>query len=188
MGSIEAFYQANMECIKKSNMGMGYNSFCDRDSNVYIMPRYLPPTLVSDAVITDSVIGDGCILNESRKVSGGISYFSRCKIKGTVVGMRTKIRNGAIIEDSVIMGSDVYQIEDADEGSIEGIPIGIGENSQIRKAIADKNARIGEMSRYMINKDNVEEGDREANSYIISGGILVALRSAKIPDTASYEI
>ncbi|XP_022765856.1 inactive glucose-1-phosphate adenylyltransferase small subunit 2, chloroplastic, partial [Durio zibethinus] len=165
MRSIEAFYQANMECVKKSNMG--YN-FCDRDSPVYTMPRCLPPTLVSDAVITDSVIGDGCILN-------------RCKIKRSVVGMRTKIGDGAIIEDSVIMGSDVYQIEDGHESSIEGIPMGIGENTQIRKAIIDKNARIGKNVK-IINKDNVEEGDREANGYVISGGIMVLLRSAEIPD------
>ncbi|XWS55455.1 hypothetical protein CRYUN_Cryun09bG0001600 [Craigia yunnanensis] len=162
MRSIEAFYQANMECIKKSNVG--YN-FCDRDYHVYTKPRYLPPTLVSDAVITDSVIGDGCILN-------------RCKIKGTVVGMRTKIGDGAIIEDSVIMGSDVYQIEDTHESSI---PIGIGENTEIRKAIVDKNARIGKNVK-IINKNNVEEGDRETNGYIISGGIMVVLGSAEIPN------
>ncbi|XWS55454.1 hypothetical protein CRYUN_Cryun09bG0001600 [Craigia yunnanensis] len=202
MRSIEAFYQANMECIKKSNVGYKSvlylpgkpestimrarhllnvslitgshkltktssfdSSFCDRDYHVYTKPRYLPPTLVSDAVITDSVIGDGCILN-------------RCKIKGTVVGMRTKIGDGAIIEDSVIMGSDVYQIEDTHESSI---PIGIGENTEIRKAIVDKNARIGKNVK-IINKNNVEEGDRETNGYIISGGIMVVLGSAEIPN------
>ncbi|EOY06977.1 Glucose-1-phosphate adenylyltransferase [Theobroma cacao] len=171
MRSIEAFYQANMECIKKSDMG--YN-FYDRDSPVYTMPRYLPPTIISDAVITDSVIGDGCILN-------------RCKIKGTVVGMRTKVGDGAIVEDSVIMGSDIYQIEDGHESGLAveekgiGIPIGIGENTQIRKAIVDKNARIGKNVK-IINRDNVEEGGREADGYIISGGIMVILRSAEIPD------
>ncbi|KAK8315794.1 hypothetical protein V6Z11_D01G267000 [Gossypium hirsutum] len=169
MRSIEAFYQANMECIKKLNTG--YN-FCDRDSPVYTIPRNLPPTVVNDAMITDSVIGDGCILN-------------RCKIKSTVVGMRTKIRDGAIIEDSVIMGSDVYQIEDGRESSIKStsVPIGIGENTEIRKAIVDKNARIGKNVK-IINKDNVEEGDREANGYIISGRIMVVLRSAEIPDNS----
>lgn len=36
----------------------------------------------------------------------------------------------------------------------------------------------------IINKDNVEEGDREANGYIISGRIMVVLRSAEIPDNS----
>ncbi|XP_058184223.1 inactive glucose-1-phosphate adenylyltransferase small subunit 2, chloroplastic isoform X3 [Rhododendron vialii] len=60
MRSIEAFYDANMESTKKANMG--YN-FYDKDSPLYTLPRNLPPSLVTDAVITDSVIGDGCILN-----------------------------------------------------------------------------------------------------------------------------
>lgn len=34
----------------------------------------------------------------------------------------------------------------------------------------------------MINKDNVQEGNMEANGYIISGGITVVIRSAVIPD------
>ncbi|KAK4857342.1 hypothetical protein QYF36_027071 [Acer negundo] len=161
MRSIQAFYQANMECIKKSNMR--YN-FYDRDSPIYTMPRCLPPSLVSDAVISDSVIGDGCILN-------------KCKIKRSIVGMRTRIEDGVVIEDSVIMGSDIYQKED----DSQNIPIGIGENTQIRKAIIDKNARIGKNVK-IINKDNVQEADREANGYIVSGGIVVLLRAAQIAD------
>ncbi|KAK0570902.1 hypothetical protein LWI29_008174 [Acer saccharum] len=129
MRSIQAFYQANMECIKKSNMR--YN-FYDRDSPLYTMPRCLPPSLVSDAVISDSVIADGCILNQK-------------------------------------------------EDDAQNIPIGIGENTQIRKAIIDKNARIGKNVK-IINKDNVQEGDREANGYIVSGGIVVLLRAAQIAD------
>jgi len=34
----------------------------------------------------------------------------------------------------------------------------------------------------IINKDNVQERNREANGYIISGGIVVVLESAVIPD------
>ncbi|XP_044466978.1 inactive glucose-1-phosphate adenylyltransferase small subunit 2, chloroplastic isoform X2 [Mangifera indica] len=169
MRSIEAFYQANMECIKKSNIR--YN-FYDRDSPVYTMPRCLPPSLIRDAEISDSVIGDGCIIN-------------RCKIKGAIVGMRTRIGDGAAIQDSVIMGSDIYQKNDIEssgnEGQAKATPVGIGEDTQIRKAIIDKNARIGK-NVMIINKDNVHEGDREGNGYIISGGIVVVLQGALIPD------
>ncbi|XP_065621429.1 inactive glucose-1-phosphate adenylyltransferase small subunit 2, chloroplastic isoform X2 [Quercus suber] len=168
MRSIEAFYQANMESTKKANIGF---NFFDKESPVYTLPRCLPSTLITDAVITDSVIGGGCILN-------------RCKIKGTVVGMRAKIREGAVIEDSVIMGSDVYQMENIQCGMNKkgiDIPIGIGEDTQIRKAIVDKNARIGK-NVLIINKDNVQEGNNEANGFIISGGIVVVLCSAVIPD------
>ncbi|KAI3459888.1 hypothetical protein Pfo_016551 [Paulownia fortunei] len=165
MGSISAYYSANMETIRRTNKA--YN-FYDRDSPLYTLPRHLPPTLVTDAVITDSVIGDGCILR-------------KCRIKGTVVGMRTRIGDDAVIEDSVIMGSDFYHHNGISEGEAIGIPVGIGEGSHIRKAIIDKNARIGK-NVMIINKDNVQEGNMEANGHIISGGIIVIIRSAVIPD------
>ncbi|XP_048317698.1 inactive glucose-1-phosphate adenylyltransferase small subunit 2, chloroplastic isoform X5 [Ziziphus jujuba] len=61
MKSIEAFYQANMQSTKNANLG--YNSFHNIESPLYTLPRRLPPTLITDAVITDSVIGGGCIIN-----------------------------------------------------------------------------------------------------------------------------
>ncbi|PIN18909.1 GDP-mannose pyrophosphorylase/mannose-1-phosphate guanylyltransferase [Handroanthus impetiginosus] len=165
MRSIDAYYRANMEAIRRTNK---VYSFYDRDSPLYTLPRHLPPSLVTDAVITDSVIGDGCILN-------------KCRIKGTVVGMRSRIGDNAVIEDSVIMGSDTYHHNNAmSEGEGNDIPIGIGEGSHVRKAIIDKNARIGK-NVMIINKDNVQEGNNEANGYIISGGIIVVVRSAVIP-------
>ncbi|KAK4387865.1 Inactive glucose-1-phosphate adenylyltransferase small subunit, chloroplastic [Sesamum angolense] len=155
MGSIAAYYRANMETIRRTNKA--YN-FYDRASPMYTLPRHLPPSLVTDAVITDSVIGDGCIL-------------CKCRIRGTVVGMRTRIGDDAVIEES----------NGVSEGEATGIPVGIGEGSHIRKAIIDKNARIGK-NVMIVNKDSVQEGNMEANGYIISGGIVVVIRSAVIPD------
>ncbi|GJW81210.1 inactive glucose-1-phosphate adenylyltransferase small subunit 2, chloroplastic [Tanacetum coccineum] len=170
MRSIEAYYKANMENTKKTNMK--YN-FYDREFPVYTLPRHLPPSLVSDAAITDSVIGDGCILN-------------RCSIKSSVIGPRTRVGDGAVIQDSVIMGSDIYQrlhkecIGDADTKQVN-VPIGIGEGSHIKKAIIDKNAKIGRNVK-IINRDNVLEGDNETAGYIITSGIVVVIRGAVLPD------
>uniref|UniRef100_A0A803P0K7 RAP domain-containing protein n=1 Tax=Cannabis sativa TaxID=3483 RepID=A0A803P0K7_CANSA len=95
MRSIGEFYKANIESIEEEKMG--YN-FCDRGVPVYTMPHCLPPTLISEAVITNSLVGDGCIIG-------------RCSsIKGSVIGMMTRIGDGVVIEDSVIIGSDVYQL------------------------------------------------------------------------------
>ncbi|XP_068651440.1 inactive glucose-1-phosphate adenylyltransferase small subunit 2, chloroplastic [Aristolochia californica] len=163
LSNIEAYYHANIDYTKKKPSQF-------KDVPVYTLPRYLPPSSITNAIISDSVIGDGCILNS-------------CKIKGSVIGMRTLVGNGAEIEDSVIMGSDIYQMDDQ-HGKMkngEEIPIGIGEQSQIRKAIIDKNARIGKNVR-IVNIDNVQEGEREANGYVISGGIVIVLRSAVIPN------
>ncbi|XP_042064732.1 inactive glucose-1-phosphate adenylyltransferase small subunit 2, chloroplastic-like isoform X2 [Salvia splendens] len=196
MRSIEAYYRANMETIRRANAM--YN-FYDRDSPLYTLPRHLPPTLVRDAVITDSIIGDGCILSVSKHIKSlclillycfslidvcvhfPLCRTQKCRIKGTVVGIRTRIGDNAVVEDSVIMGSDTYDHNGTSDGEATGIPIGIGDGSHIRKAIIDKHARIGK-NVMIINKDNVQEGNREANGYIISGGIIVVIRSAMIPD------
>ncbi|XP_060179140.1 inactive glucose-1-phosphate adenylyltransferase small subunit 2, chloroplastic [Lycium barbarum] len=163
MRSIEAYYQANMESTKNTKKAY---SLYDKDTPLYTLPRHLPPTQITDAAITDSVIGAGC-------------FFNRCNIRGTVVGMRTRVGDGAIIEDSVIMGSDTYQSGRSEEDM--HIPIGIGEGSQIRKAIIDKNVRIGKNVK-ILNKENVQECNNEANGYIITGGIVVILKGAIIPD------
>ncbi|XP_010485103.1 PREDICTED: inactive glucose-1-phosphate adenylyltransferase small subunit 2, chloroplastic-like isoform X2 [Camelina sativa] len=165
--TVGAYYRANMDSIKS-------NRFYDRQCPLYTMPRCLPPSSMSEAVITDSIIGDGCILD-------------RCVIRGSVVGMRTRIADEVIVEDSIIVGSDIYEMEEdvrrkGREKKID-IRIGIGEKSRVRRAIVDKNARIGK-NVMIINRDNVEEGNREAEGYVIRDGIIVILRNAVIPDNS----
>ncbi|XP_071694994.1 inactive glucose-1-phosphate adenylyltransferase small subunit 2, chloroplastic-like [Rutidosis leptorrhynchoides] len=170
MRSIEAYYKANMDSTKKTNIN--YN-FYDRDFPVYTLPRHLPPSLVGDAVITDSVIGDGCILN-------------RCSIRSSIIGPRTRVGDGAVIEDSVIIGSDIYQSEPERRTGGENlkhmsVPIGIGEGSFIKKTIIDKNAKIGKNVK-IINRDNVQEANNESDGYVITSGIVVIMRGAVLPD------
>ncbi|CAK9165465.1 unnamed protein product, partial [Ilex paraguariensis] len=86
----------------------------------------------------------------------------------------------AVITDCVIGDGCILNSGSA-EGKGMGIPIGIGERSYIRKAIVDKSARIGKHV-MIINKDNVQEGNKEAYGYIITEGIVVIIRSAVIPD------
>lgn len=163
--SVGAYYRANMESIKSCR-------FYDKQCPLYTMPRCLPPSSMGEAVITDSIIGDGCILN-------------KCVIRGSVVGMRTRIADDVLIEDSIIVGSNIYEMEvDARRKGKEKkteIRIGIGAKSRIRRAIVDKNARIGQ-NVMIINRDNVEESNREAEGYVIREGIIVILRNAVIPN------
>ncbi|KAE9452797.1 hypothetical protein C3L33_15302, partial [Rhododendron williamsianum] len=130
IGTIEAFYHANLGITKKPVPDF---SFYDRSSPIYTQPRYLPPSKMLDADVTDSVIGEGCVIEN-------------CKIHHSVVGLRSCISEGAIIEDTLLMGADYYET-DADKILLlakGSLPIGIGKNSHIKKAIIDKNARIGD--------------------------------------------
>ena len=60
-------------------------------------------------------------------------------------------------------------------------PIGIGAGTVIRRAIVDKNARIG-MDCQLINKDNVQEANEEEKGYIIKDGIIVIVKDSYIPN------
>nr|ADD17357.1 cytosolic ADP-glucose pyrophosphorylase small subunit [Zea mays] len=166
IGTIAAFYNANLGITKKPIPDF---SFYDRFAPIYTQPRHLPPSKVLDADVTDSVIGEGCVIKN-------------CKINHSVVGLRSCISEGAIIEDSLLMGADYYETE-ADKKLLAekgGIPIGIGKNSCIRRAIIDENARIGDNVK-ILNADNVQEAAMETDGYFIKGGIVTVIKDALLP-------
>ncbi|KAK2997749.1 hypothetical protein RJ639_026228, partial [Escallonia herrerae] len=105
-----------------------------------------------------------------------------CKIHHSVVGLRSCISEGAIIEDSLLMGADYYET-DADRRLLAArgsVPMGIGMNTHIKKAIIDKNARIGDNVK-IINSDDVQEAARETEGYFIKSGIVTVIKDALIP-------
>jgi len=119
--------------------------------------------------ITESMIGEGCILKD-------------CRIQHSVLGVRSRIESGSTIEETLIMGADYYQPFVEKQCSLEenDIPVGIGTDTIIRRAIIDKNARIGHDVK-IINKDNVQEAEREKQGFYIRSGIVVVLKNAVIP-------
>ena len=167
IGTVEAFYEANLALTQQPQPDF---SFYDENAPIYTRARYLPPTKVVNCQITNSMISEGCILKE-------------CQIQHSVLGIRSRIEAGCTIQDSLIMGSDFYQpyFERRSNCESNKIPLGIGANSTIRRAIVDKNVRIG-CDVQIINKDNVEEAEREDQGFYIRNGIVVVIKNATIPD------
>jgi glucose-1-phosphate adenylyltransferase len=163
IGTIEAFYNANLALTKQP---LPPFSFHDEAAPIYTRARYLPPSKLLNCDITESMIGEGCILKN-------------CRIQHSVLGVRSRIESGAVIEESLIMGSDYYQPYVERQSSLEqgDIPVGIGSDTIIRRAIIDKNARIGHDVK-IINKDNVQEAEREKQGFYIRSGIVVVLKNA----------
>ncbi|MHC5935656.1 glucose-1-phosphate adenylyltransferase [Nostoc sp.] len=167
IGTIEAFYHANLALTQQPQPPF---SFYDEEAPIYTRARYLPPTKLLDCHITESIIGEGCILKN-------------CRIQHSVLGVRSRIESGCVIEESLLMGADFYQASVERQCNVEkgDIPVGIGTDSLIRRAIIDKNASIGHDVK-IINKDNVQEADRESQGFYIRSGIVVVLKNAVIPD------
>ncbi|MBW4611678.1 MAG: glucose-1-phosphate adenylyltransferase [Desmonostoc vinosum HA7617-LM4] len=167
IGTIEAFYHANLALTQQP---MPPFSFYDEDAPIYTRARYLPPSKLLECEIKEAIISEGCILKN-------------CRIHHAVLGVRSRVESGCIIEESLLMGADYYQASVERQCSIEkgDIPVGIGTDTIIRRAIVDKNARIGHDVK-IINKDNVQEADRESQGFYIRSGIVVVLKNAVIPD------
>jgi glucose-1-phosphate adenylyltransferase len=167
IGTIESFYEANLALTQQPRPPF---SFYDEKSPIYTRARYLPPSKLLDCHVTESMIGEGCILKH-------------CRINHSVLGIRSRVEAGSIVEDTLIMGADFYEpfAERQSECETRKIAIGIGANSTVRRAIIDKNARIG-CDVQIVNKDRVEEADREKQGFIIRNGIVVVLKNAMIPD------
>jgi glucose-1-phosphate adenylyltransferase len=81
------------------------------------------------------------------------------------------------------MGADYYQsIEEMQSEIAEGIPhIGIGSNTVIRRAIIDKNARIGANVR-LVNESGIENADGPDGSYYIRDRIILVPKNATVKD------
>lgn len=167
IGTIESFFKANLALAQQPNPSF---SFYDRNAPIYTRARYLPPTKQLECHVSQSMISEGCILKE-------------CRISNSVIGIRSRIETGCSIYNSLIMGADYYQedFERRSDCQRETVPLGIGANSVIENAIIDKNVRIG-CNVKILNKDRVQEADREQNGFYIRSGIVTVLKDATIPD------
>jgi glucose-1-phosphate adenylyltransferase len=167
IGTIEAFYNANLALTEQPDPPF---SFYDEKAPIYTRSRYLPPTKLLDSKVIESMVGEGCILKE-------------CTVKRSVIGIRSRIETGCVIDNALLMGSDFYEspTERLQCLEIGKVPLGVGANSTIRRAIIDKNARIGRNVQ-IINKDGVREGNREDLGFVIQNGIVVVIKNTTIPD------
>jgi glucose-1-phosphate adenylyltransferase len=164
IGTIRAFYNASLDL---ASMLPKFNFF-DADAPIYTRSRYLPPTKAHSCDISESMVAEGCILS---------GVYAR----SSTIGLRSRIEYGTRIESSIIMGADFYEtLDDLQANDKMGRPnIGIGEHSLIKRAIIDKNVRIGSNVQ-IINRRNVEHEDGE--NYFIREGIVIIPKLAVIPD------
>ncbi|XP_020206422.1 glucose-1-phosphate adenylyltransferase large subunit 1 [Cajanus cajan] len=166
IGTIKSFYDANLALTEESHKF----EFYDPKTPIYTSPGFLPPTKIDKCRIVDAIISHGCFLRE-------------CTVQHSIVGERSRLDYGVELRDTVMMGADYYQTESEIASLMaEGkVPIGIGSNTKIRNCIIDKNAKIGK-DVIIINKDGVEEAEREEEGFYIRSGITIIMEKATIED------
>lgn len=163
IGNIDSFFEANIDLtadIPKFNL-------FNRDRSILTRPRVLPPTKISGTTLEKSIIAEGSIIHGSRIVS-------------SVIGIRSRVGRGTVIENSYVMGSNRFlDLEEIDKARKNGVPHeGIGDRCFITNCIIDKNVKIGDDVRITGGK-HLE--DKETDTYVVRDGIVVIKNGALIP-------
>ena len=161
IGNIDSFFEANIG-LTDDNPKFDLHA----DNRVYTRARILPTSKVFGTQMNKAVIGDGCIIKAK-------------KIEKSVIGIRSRIGEDTIIENTYVMGSDFY--ETAEQMDKVDIYLGIGDNCYINNCIIDKNCRIGNNVKIDGSKYALEE-EIETDTYVIKQSIVVLKKDAVIPN------
>ncbi len=158
IGTIPSFHRANLDLT----LPLPPLNLYDPELRVFTHPRFLPGTKVNECFVHCSILSEGSILSGSR-------------VADSIIGVRAVVREGAIIERTVVMGANSWETLPA---SSSQIPLGIGRDCHIRNAILDFNVRIGDGCR-LLNETGIQNADHE--SYAIRDGIIVVMKNAVLP-------
>ena len=164
IGNIYSFFEANLALTLDIPP---FNLF-DNKKMVYSRARMLPPAKISGTTLTQTLIADGSIIHAA-------------VISNSVIGIRSRIGLGSMVESCYIMGNDFYEtIEEIAYNYKKGIPkLGIGDDCILKNVIVDKDCRIG-------NKVKISGGnhlpDADHSLFAIKDGIVVIKKGAVIED------
>jgi glucose-1-phosphate adenylyltransferase len=169
IGNIDSFFEAN---IGLTDDVPKFNLF-DNENKIFTRPRLLPPSKFNKTIVDKSILSEGCIINAQ-------------EIKGSVIGIRARIGEGTVIQNSYVMGNDYYQsLNDMEnDRNNSKILVGIGDRCFISHALVDKNCRIGN-DVYINGGKHLE--DTSTDLYAIKDGIVVIKKGAVISNNYRIE-
>ena len=163
IGTVKSFYEAN---IGLASVNPDFNLYLE-NAPIFSNRRDLAPSKINYSTISTSLASEGSIITNAN-------------ISNSIVGIRTIIESGANLDGVVCMGADYYETnDDREANAAAGRPnIGIGRSCIIKRAIIDKNARIGDNCRIGI--DPVDRPDGDHPGFSIRDGIVVIAKDAVV--------
>jgi glucose-1-phosphate adenylyltransferase len=168
IGTIRSFFEAN---INLTTIRPEFN-FYDESRPIYTNQRNLPPSKINKADIFQSITSEGCVITQAA-------------ISNSVIGVRSVIESGCVLDQVVCMGADFYELKNED-GTITlppgTPPVGIGSGSRIRRTIIDKNARIGRNCHIGFRNEPYESAEYLNGDIHVVDGIIVVKKGAVVPD------
>ena len=163
IGTLRSFWEANLALTDP----LPPFNFFDDEHPIYTHTRYLPPTKINKGNIERVVLSEGGVISEAT--------LYRC-----VIGIRSVVREGACMQNVVMLGADFHEEEEDFAENIRlGRPhLGIGRGAILQNAVIDKNARIGDNVR--LSPNGIEE-KWENSSFFKRDGVLVIKKDAIVP-------
>lgn len=165
IGTVASYYEANLILTRSTD---GLNTY-DEKNPIYTRPTFLPGPKIKQSKITQSIICEGCIIEAE-------------EITNSVIGLRSHIKTGTIIRDTVMMGNHFYM-----PPLFEGRPLEqdfwIGENCLIEKAIIDEHVQIGNNVK-LTNKSNHKTYDGEG--IFVRDGIIIVTSGTILPNNFEF--
>lgn len=162
IGTIASIFEANLALTDEDPAFR----FHLADGPIYTRQRFLPGTKVIDCSVKRSIVSDGCLV------------FGK-ELDHCVIGIRSRIGKGAVLRDVVMMGADYYEDDELRGANLARglLPMGVGANSLVERAILDKNARIGEGC---IIRGAEHLPDSEGDGWVIRDGIVIIPKDASL--------
>jgi glucose-1-phosphate adenylyltransferase len=161
IGTVASYYEANLMLTKASK---GLDTY-DEKNPIYSRPTYLPGPRIRCTKVTDSIICEGSIIEAE-------------EISHSVIGLRSHIKRGTIIRDTVMMGNHFY-MPPSQDGKPLPHDFWIGEDCLIERAIIDEHVKIGNRVK-LINEKKLET--YESDGIFIRDGIIIVTAGTQIPD------
>lgn len=162
IGTIKSFYRAHRDLVSPMPQ---FNLF-DANFPIYTHARFLPGIKVNRGEIHQSILNDGGIIDRSI-------------IKRSIIGVRSRIGAGSVILDSLVMGADYFSSVEICGAKPQ--QVGIGPGCRIRRAIIDKNVRIGRKV-VLENRKRFRTYDDPDERFYIRDGIIVVAKGAVLED------
>ncbi|HHY88050.1 MAG TPA: glucose-1-phosphate adenylyltransferase [Chloroflexi bacterium] len=163
IGTIRSFYETNLALAQPDPP---FNFF-DPQRPIYTHARFLPGSTIQHSRLENVLVAEGCCLINT-------------VIRNSVIGLRSQVRDGSEVVDTVMMGSDDYDDYSCRlPGPEDPVPMGIGRSSYIEGAILDKNVRIGMDVQI---RPFPRGTDLDRDRYVVRDGIVVIPKNTLIPN------
>ncbi len=169
IGTVASYHEANLILTRSAE---GLNTY-DEKNPIFTRPTFLPGPKIKRTKITQSIICEGSVIEAE-------------EISNCVIGLRSHIKPGTVLRDTVLMGNHFY-MPPAFEGKTSDRDFWIGENCLIEKAIIDEHVQIGNNVK-LVNREKHKQydGQGETAGIFVRDGILIVTAGTKIPDGLEF--